>query len=52
MKKFCFEYGDVFFYMEHGDVFFWYAPLKQGAVLGPDNRDLLQRDNTSIISVY
>jgi len=26
--------------------------LKQSAVLGPDNRDLLQRDNTSIISVY
>jgi len=27
-------------------------PLKQGPVLGPDNRDLLQRDNTGIISVY
>jgi len=27
-------------------------PLKQGTVLGPDNRDLMQRDNTSIISVY
>jgi len=27
-------------------------PLKQGAVLCPDNRDLLHRDNTIIISVY
>jgi len=27
-------------------------PLKQAAVLGPDNRDLLQRDNTNIISIY
>jgi hypothetical protein len=26
--------------------------LKQGAVLGPDNRDLLQRDITRILSVY
>jgi len=27
-------------------------PLKQGPVLGPDNRDLLHLDNTSIRSVY
>jgi len=27
-------------------------PLKQGPVLGPDNRDLLQLDNISIISAY
>jgi len=31
---------------------FFGMPSKQGPVLGPDNRDLLQRDNTSIISVY
>jgi len=39
-------------YLEHGDVFFCVMPLKQGPVLGPDNRDLLQRDNTIIISVH
>jgi len=39
-------------YYAYGGVFFYVMPLKQGAVLGPDNRDLMQRDNTNIISVY
>jgi hypothetical protein len=37
---------------EYGDVFFCVMPLKQVAVLGPDNRDLLDRDNTRIIFLY